>query len=165
MVGWEATFAIVNAVQAGILIKDRRSAQLTPEEEDLRKRMWPHLSVVDFHRLIRTGRWVSAPIGDMLTVQGEAVNSIVLVTDGRTSVDVDGKTVAYCRQGDFVGEMAFVSGNSASATVKTVSATRYLVWKFEDLKHLIRKYPDIQSALQSVFNQNLIEKLSRDSSD
>jgi predicted Rdx family selenoprotein len=165
MVAWEGTFALVNIVQIGILIYERRRAQLTPEEDALRKRMFDQLSVVDFHRLIRTGTWVSTGEGEILTQQGQPVARIVLVTDGATEVRVDGQIVAYCRQGDFIGEMAFVSGNNASATVVTIAPTRYLMWRFTDLRTLIQKYPDIRTALQSVFNQNLIEKLSRDSSD
>ncbi len=162
MVLWEASFTVINLVQIGILIYERRRARLTPEEEALRLRLFAHLSVVDFHRLIRTGTWVSTTEGETLTVQGQPVSRIVLITDGATSVDVDGRVVAYCRQGDFIGEMAFVSGNMASATVRTIAATRYLMWRFTDLKQLLERHPDISTALQSVFNRNLIEKLSRE---
>ena len=165
MVAWEGAFALVNIVQVGILLYERRMARLTPEEDGLRKRMFSQLSVVDFHRLIRTGTWVSTSEGEVLTRQGQPVARIVLITDGATEVEVDGQIVAYCRQGDFIGEMAFVSGNNASATVVTIAPTRYLMWRFTDLKHLIEKYPDIRTALQSVFNQNLIEKLSRDAGE
>ena len=163
MVGWEAAFALVNVVQVGILWYERRMARLTDEEASLRKRMFEHLSVVDFHRLIRTGTWVSTQEGEVLTHQGQPVARIVLITDGATEVNVDGQIVAYCNQGDFIGEMAFVSGNPASATVTTIAPTRYLMWTFTDLKSLINKYPDIRTALQSVFNQNLIDKLARES--
>lgn len=162
MVAWEASFTLINAVQIGILIYEKQRARLTTEEETLRQRMFPHLSVVDFHRLIHMGTWVSTNEGEVLTRQGHPVARIILVTDGATAVDVDGRTVAYCREGDFVGEMAFVSGKPASATVTTISATRYLMWRFSDLKALIEKYPDIRTALQSVFNRNLIDKLARE---
>jgi CRP-like cAMP-binding protein len=162
MVMWEAAFTVINAVQIGILLYERQMARLTPEEESLRQRMFAQLSVVDFHRLIRMGTWLSTSEGEVLTQQGHPVARIVLITDGATEVDVDGRTVAYCREGDFIGEMAFVSGKPASATVTTIAATRYLMWRFSDLKVLIEKYPDIRTALQSVFNRNLIDKLARE---
>lgn len=164
MVLWEAAFTVVNIVQVGILIYERKRARLTDEEESLRQRMFGQLSVVEFHRLIRTGTWVSTNEGELLTQQGHPVSRIVLITDGATAVDVDDKIIAYCRQGDFIGEMAFVSGNSATATVKTISPTRYLMWRFVDLKKLIEHHPEIRTALQTVFNRNLIDKLSRESS-
>lgn len=164
MVAWEAAFALINTAQVGILIYEKRKARLTPEEEALRLRLFGQLSVVEFHRMIRTGTWVTTTEGQTLTVQGEPVSRIVLITDGASSVDVDGRIVAYCRQGDFVGEMAFVSGNTATATVRTIAATRYLMWRFSDLKQLLSKHPEISTSLQSVFNRNLIEKLSREAS-
>jgi hypothetical protein len=163
MVAWESAFTLINAIQVGILIYEKQRARLTPEEEILRQRMFSQLSVVDFHRLMRMGTWVTTSEGEVLTRQGHPVARIVVITDGATAVDIDGRTVAYCREGDFIGEMAFVSGKPASATVTTISPTRYLMWRFSDLKALIEKYPDIRTALQSVFNRNLIDKLARES--
>lgn len=163
MLAWESAFTLINAIQVGILIYEKQRARLTPEEDTLRQKLFSQLSVVDFHRLIRMGTWVTTAEGEILTRQGHPVARIVLITDGATAVDVDGRTVAYCREGDFIGEMAFVSGKPASATVATIAPTRYLMWRFSDLKALIEKYPDIRTALQSVFNRNLIDKLARES--
>ena len=164
MVLWEAAFTLVNIVQVGILVNERRQARRTDEEESLRQRMFGQLSVVEFHRMIKTATWVSTGPTEELTKQGHPVTRIVLITDGATSVEVDGKIIAYCKQGDFIGEMAFVSGNAASATVTTIAPTRYLMWRFVDLKRLLENHPDIRTALQSVFNRNLIEKLARETS-
>jgi hypothetical protein len=159
---WEGLFATTNAVQLTMLLLEQRRARLTTEEENLRRAMFNQLSVVDFHRMLRTGTWVSVEAGAVLTTQGMPVVRIVLVTDGAAQVDIDGKIVAYCRRGDFIGEMAFVSGNPASATVTSIGPMRYLMWRFDDLRDLLEKHPDIRSALQSVFNRNLIEKLARE---
>lgn len=163
MLAWESAFVLINSIQIGILIYEKQRAQLTDEEETLYKRMFSQLSVVDFHRLLRMGTFVSAPEGEVLTRQSHPVVRIVLITEGASEVNVDGKTVAYCREGDFVGEMAFVSGKPASATVTTIAPTRYLMWRFVDLKTLLEKHPDVRVALQSVFNSNLIDKLARES--
>jgi len=162
MVMWEAGFFVVNAVQVIILVRERRAVQLTDEEKELHKRKFSALSLVDFYRLIRRGTWVSAVTGEKLTLQGAPVVRILILSEGAAQVEIDNTVVAYCRFGDFVGEMAFVSGNAASATVTTVTETRYLMWRSEELRELLAKHPDIMSALQTVFSKNLIEKLSRD---
>ncbi|MCX6139831.1 MAG: cyclic nucleotide-binding domain-containing protein, partial [Candidatus Kapabacteria bacterium] len=156
---------LVNVVQVVILLRERRSVRLSHEETELHKRKFSALNTVDYYRLIRRGTWVTAPLGDNLTTQGSPVVRILIISDGAAQVEIDGTTVAYCRNGDFVGEMAFVSGNPASATVTTVKETRYLMWRFEDLRDLLEKHPDIKSALQTVFSKNLIEKLGRDIKD
>ncbi len=162
MVMWEAGFFLVNVIQVVILVRERRSVRLSQEERDLQKRKFAALTLVDFYRLVRRGTWVTAQNGENLTTQGSPVVRILIICEGAAQVEIDGTTVAYCRNGDFVGEMAFVSGNPASATVTTVTVTRYLMWRFEDLRELLEKHPDIKSALQTVFSKNLIEKLSRD---
>lgn len=159
---WESTFTFVNVVQVIILIRERHRVELTDEEEAVRRSMFGQLSVVEFHRLVRAGSWASAPKGALLTSQGSRVDSILLLTSGEAVVRVDGAVTAYCRPGDFVGEMAFVSGRPATATAETTAASRYLAWRFEDLRTLLRKNPETRSALQSVFNVNLIDKISRD---
>lgn len=162
MVMWEAGFFVVNVVQVAIIIRERRSAKLTEEELALHKHKFSSLSTVDFFRLVKRGTWVTAMSGEHLTTQGAPVVRILIVSKGAAQVEIDGTIVAFCRNGDFVGEMAFVSGNPASATVTTVTETRYLMWRSEELKGLLEKHPDIKNALQTVFSKNLIEKLSRD---
>lgn len=162
MVMWEAGFFLVNVVQVVILVKERRAVNLTDEERALHKTKFMALAPIDFYRLVHRGTWVSAEAGENLTQQGSPVVRILIISEGAASVEIDSTTVAYCRQGDFIGEMAFVSGNPASATVTTVASTRYLMWRFEELSELLERHPDIKNALQTVFSRNLIEKLSRE---
>lgn len=159
---WETGFTVVNLVQLGLLLHEKRRINLTDEERELHRALFSDMTLLDFSRLVRTGTWVVAPAGTVLTRQGETVVRILLISEGAASVEKDTKVVAYCKRGDFVGEMAFVSGNPATASVNCITPTRYLMWRFSDLKRLIEKHPEIRTALQSIFNQNLIEKLVRD---
>lgn len=161
MVLWEAIFFLVNLVQVVLLTRERHSVHLTEEERELHRRKFSALSVVDFYRLARRGTWIAAVPGENLTIQGFPVVRILVLSQGAAQVEIDGTKVALCKYGDFIGEMAFVSGNTASATVTTVADSRYLMWSAQELKELLLKYPDIMSALQTVFSKNLIEKLSR----
>jgi hypothetical protein len=158
---WESIFTIINAVQAVILIREKQGIRLTTEETSLQAAVFPHMSRLDFHRLIRAGTWRSDPPGVEFTARGEPVAKIVLMSDGLANVIVDGeRIVAHCRRGDFVGEIAFVSGAAATATVRTVTPTRSLVWDFADLRALLDKHPELEAAVQVVFNKNLIGKLN-----
>jgi hypothetical protein len=156
---WESVFTVVNAVQAIILIREKHGIQLTNEEASLQAAVFPHMSKLDFHRLIRAGGWRSDGSGVEYTSHGKHVERIVLMSDGVADVIVDGATVAHCRRGDFVGEMAFLSGAPATATVKTGTETRALAWEFAALKDVLQKHADLGAAVQVVFNRNLIGKL------
>lgn len=158
---WESGFTLVNAVQGLILWHEKRSIRLSAEERELHQTRFAQMSLIDFHRFVRAGTWVTAPDNTELTHQGQPVVRIVLISEGAVSVTIDGTVIAYCKRGDFIGEMAFVSGNPATATVVTMGITRYLMWNFDDLRLLIERHPDIKAALQGVFTQNLIEKIGR----
>lgn len=157
---WESLFTAVNVVQAALLMRERHAIRLSDEERNLQAAVFPHLSRLDFHRFVRAGRWESLPAGVDLTAHGRPVERIMLLSEGAASVIVEGTVVANCKRGDFIGEIAFVSGSPATATVTTATSTRLLSWRFTDLRALIERQPEIRAALQSVFNQNLIEKLN-----
>ena len=59
---------------------------------------------------------------------------------------------------DVIGEMAFMSGGTATATLITGSPTRFLSWWFQDLQTLPARSAEIHAALQNVFNENLMDK-------
>jgi hypothetical protein len=157
---WESIFTLVNAVQVVILIRERQKVCLSDEEVSLREAVFPHMSRLDFHRFIRAGSWLSHAPGVELASRGQPVDQIVLVSDGTADVTVDGAVVSQCRSGDFIGEIAFMTENPATATVTTASPTRCLTWKFTDLRALLNHHPDLRTDLQTVFNKNLIGKLA-----
>jgi hypothetical protein len=157
---WESIFTLVNAVQAIILIRERRKIFLTAEEVALREAVFPHMSRLDFHRFIRAGFWLSHAPGVELLLRGQPVDQIVLISEGTAEVVVDRAVIGQCRRGDFIGEIAFMTDNPATATVTTASPTRCLTWKFTDLRALLNRHPDLRTDLQTVFNNNLIGKLN-----
>lgn len=157
---WESIFTAVNAVQAVILIREKYGIRLTDEERELRAAVFPHMSLLDFHRFVRAGAWQSLEPGADLTVRGKPVERIVLMSDGTADVVVDNAVVAHCRRGDFIGEIAFVTGNPATATVRIVAPARCLAWDFASLRRLIERHPELRTDLQGVLNKNLIGKLN-----
>jgi CRP/FNR family transcriptional regulator, cyclic AMP receptor protein len=156
---WESIFTAVNFGQAIILIRERQGIRLSKEEQALHASLFSAMSVVDFHRFVRAGTWESQPAGFQLTTRGAPVRRVALLSEGTAEVIVDGKTVALCKPGDFVGELAFMSGGFATATVVTSSSVRFLTWDFEDLQALLGRHAEIRTALQNVLNKNLMDKL------
>ncbi len=69
--------------------------------------------------------------------------------------------VGVCGPGDFLGEMSFLTGKPASATVRVANETRCCVFDPGVLKVLIEKNPAIRQTLEYSFNRNLVGKLER----
>jgi CRP-like cAMP-binding protein len=61
------------------------------------------------------------PAGAVLTRQGRCGDHCYLIVDGHADVSIDGEVVASVGPGEFVGEMALITGAPRSATVTAVT--------------------------------------------
>jgi CRP-like cAMP-binding protein len=152
-------------VQVTILIRERRNAVFNEEEKELYESLFNHFSSVQFKGMLRQATWVDAPVGEILTEQGKPLVRLVFIISGLASVDVDGTIVAYCKRHNFIGEISFVSGEPATATVRAMLPTRYLMWTQDDLHKLLKHDDSIRVAMQTVLTKNLVSKLITKSTD
>ena len=60
--------------------------------------------------------------GATLTRQGAPGREFMIITEGTAKVEIDGSTVAHLCAGDFLGELAVISGTPRTATVTATSA-------------------------------------------
>ncbi len=54
--------------------------------------------------------------------QGEPGREFMIISTGTAKVEIDGQTVAHLGPGDFLGELAVISGTPRTATVTATSA-------------------------------------------
>lgn len=79
------------------------------------------LSDRELDRLARILDEVSLPAGAILTREGLIGDECYLIVDGAADVSIRGSRVARVGPGEFVGEMALVSGGFRSATVRAAT--------------------------------------------
>ena len=93
--------------------------------------------------------------GTTVIREGETGTDLFLVGQGELDISIDGQTVNTMHAGDFMGELALISGNprSASATA-TVPATLYVIGK-EDFEELRADHPRIDGKLLAVAAQRM----------
>ena len=84
----------------------------------------------------------------------------MLVYNGTVDVVVGKKKVAELRDGQFVGEMSFLTEKPATATCIVKHPCECLVWKQKEFKELLKRNPSlyftIQSLLSAQVSQNLV---------
>lgn len=61
------------------------------------------------------------PPGKALTKQGSPGREFMIIREGTAKVEIDGSTVAHLSAGDFLGELAVISGAPRTATVVATS--------------------------------------------
>ena len=84
------------------------------------------------------------PEGTTLTKEGASGREFVIIVDGAAEVRRRGRKVNSLGSGDFLGEIALITGTPRTATVKTTEETHVLVLTAPAFRSLLRNVPSIQ---------------------
>jgi hypothetical protein len=94
-----------------------------------------------------------------LLVEGQKVDQLHYLLKGNASI-AKGKTRNAIASGVFLGEVAFLNGTPASATVRLQPGAECVSWDSQTLKHLMQKDKTIDIAMRGVFNHDLAAKVA-----
>lgn len=161
---WELALVLINVGQLLLIWWDKGHAHSDEHEALLATTIMPGQSGRGVKRLVQLARWRNVEAGTVLLTEGQAVTELLFVADGAARIEKGGSLVAICSRGDFVGEMGFVSGGTATATVIADRPMRLASFDAATLKAKLVDDKDLRHALEASFNRNLIGKLTRASS-
>jgi CRP-like cAMP-binding protein len=63
------------------------------------------------------------------------------------------------KDGNFIGEVSFITGGAATATVRALQPTRYIAWPKDAIRHLLNRNPSMRFAMQALLSTDLSKKL------
>lgn len=158
---WEFTFTMVNAIQLAIVLLAGRRRSISEDEKLLIETVMPTLERNLRARVLKLAQWRTEEPGEVLVEEGQSTPELVFIARGAASVERGGKIVGVCGPGDFLGEMSFLTGKPASATVRVANEIRCCAFDPAMLRTLVHKNPGIKQALEYSFNRNLVGKLER----
>ncbi len=101
-------------------------------------------SKAELRQIAETADEVDVPAGTLLTKEGATGKEFVVIVEGAAEVRRRGRKINELGSGDFLGEIALVSGAPRTATVKTTEPTRALVLTAQAFRSLMRRVPSIQ---------------------
>jgi hypothetical protein len=156
---WNILFAIINIVQVAIIIKQRSGVHFTEEEKELHDTLFKNFAPFEFMKLMRVGKWLEAKQGEILATEQKPIDSVMLIYNGMVGVETEGKEVARLKDGNFIGEVSFITGGAATATVKALQPTRYVAWPKEAISQLLNRNPSMRFAMQAMLSTDLSKKL------
>ena len=87
---------------------------------------------------------IDLPAGFQLTKEGASGQELVVIVDGAADVIRRGKKINTVADGDFVGEIALVTEEPRTATVRTTEPTQAIVLTRRDFRALMKRVPSIQ---------------------
>jgi hypothetical protein len=156
---WNILFAVINIVQIAIIIKERTGIRFTEEEKELHETLFKNFAPFEFMKLMRIGRWLEAKQHEILAVEKQPINAVMLIYNGLVGVETNGVEVARLKDGNFIGEVSFIAGGAATATVKALMPTRYIAWPKEEIAQLLNRNPSMRFAMQAMLSTDLTKKL------
>jgi hypothetical protein len=137
------------------IIYGNRQLVLSKKEEELYHLSFSGLNKIEFAKLVRAGNWKLAKAGESIVHQGEMLDHLMMIFNGTVDIEVNGKRVNQLKDGQFIGEMSYLTNKPASADVRANYDTEYISWTHEELKALMKRNPSLIFSLQSAMGLQL----------
>jgi hypothetical protein len=156
---WSTVNLAVNGVVMVRLICDRTHFRMSDDELRLFA-AFRVLSPGEFRTLTGIATWRTATAQTLLTREGAPVERLYYVIDGAIGIAKSGRSFPIAA-GTFIGEIAFLRGQHASATVTLEEGARYIEWSTKRLADLLERNPSLKTSLDVLFNADMAQKVAR----
>ena len=160
---WDAVLtrgilALTNLMMIVIVISERTTWFMSREDLDLYE-CFNMLNPGQFRRILKQGKRQTAHDGEVVLTEGQSADHLYFIMSGNARVEKGGLSADIGAR-VFLGEIAYLRGGVATATVTLSKGTRYLVWDHADLRRIKRRNRELEVAMVAQFNQDLIGKVA-----
>lgn len=157
---WLAVFIIINGFRIVGIIVEHRAIDLSDEERELHETVFQGFSPVEFMKLMRAGEWITTEGGYCFARQGRELDGLTLLYNGEVAIERNGEEIGRVKDGSMIGEISFLQGGAATASVTATRPCRYVVWSKDGLRQLLKRNPSMDIAMKHVFSMDLTRKLA-----
>lgn len=98
---------------------------------------------------------IELPQGTPLIREGAVGSEFMVIVQGAVEVRRKGRKINQLGAGDFIGEMALISGSPRSATVTTTEDSSLLVVTGREFWALLDRAPDLQKSVIKAMGERL----------
>ena len=158
-INWNVVFVLVNVYHIAVLIYEKRPVHMDDKNNELYETLFKDLTPVEYLKVSKAAIWKTFQPNEFVTRQTHLVRDLVLIYNGTIDVLVDGKKVAQLKDGQFVGEMSFLTEKSATATCIVKHPCECLVWKQREFKELLKRNPSLYFTLQTLLSAQVSDNL------
>ena len=158
-INWNFVFIAVNLYHIGVILYEKRAVKMDDKNEELYQTLFKEMTPVEYLKISRAAQWETLKPGQRLITQGMPVPDLYLIYNGTVDVAIDGERVAELKDGEFVGEMSFLTEKVATASCIVKYEAQCLVWKQREFKELLKRNPSLYFTIQSVLSAQVSDKL------
>ena len=155
-IGWNFVFVGLNLYHIAVIIYEKRPIKMAPKDKELYETLFKDLSPVEYLKISKVAQWKTFKSGETIIRQEHLVPDLILIYNGTVDVVVENKKVAELKDGQFVGEMSFLTEKTATATCIVKHNTECLVWKQPEFKELLKRNPSLYYTIQSLLSNQLV---------
>jgi len=158
-IGWNFVFIGLNFFHIAVIVYEKRPVHMSPKHKELYETMFAELTPVEFLKITKIADWEHYKSGEVIIQQQHPVETLNLIYNGTVDVAVDGMKVAELKDGQFVGEMSFLTEKPATATCLVKHDTELLVWRQSQFKELLKRNPSLYFTIQSLLSTQVSSAL------
>jgi CRP-like cAMP-binding protein len=158
---WAGVFILINLYQLFWLVRDRLSLSLPEDNAPLLRDSLSGLDDSQIARLLKAAEWTNFKPGDVLTRQDAPLDSLYYLLSGRASVVVNSSLITHLEKGSFIGEIAYLTGNPATATVTIEEPSRALSFNRVRMAKVAASDETINSIVYQMLGRDLAMKMRR----
>jgi len=158
-INWNFIFIVVNIYHIAIILYEKREVKMDDKNQELYDTLFSEMTPVEYLKISRAAKWEMVKAGERIITQGMPVPDLYLIYNGTVDVLVDNEQIAELKDGEFVGEMSFLTEKVATATCKVKYDAQCLVWKQREFKELLKRNPSLYFTIQSVLSAQVSDKL------
>ncbi len=156
---WNSFFMSLNCYHIFKIVKGNRAVKLSDEELELYKLQFMNLSLLEFSKLISIASWKNVRAGETFVSEGQVMTELSMIYNGHVEVWHAKNLVNELHDGQFIGEMSFLTDGIASASIIALHDTKLVVWKQKELKELMKRNPSLIYSLQSIMGEQMAKSL------
>ena len=162
-INWNFIFIAVNLYHIAVILYEKREVKMDAKNQELYDTLFSEMTPVEYLKISRAAKWELVKAGQRIITQGMPVPDLYLIYNGTVDVIVDNEQIAELKDGEFVGEMSFLTEKVATATCKVKYDAQCLVWKQKEFKELLKRNPSLYFTIQSVLSSQVSDKLVKSS--
>jgi len=158
---WNIVFLLINSFWIVVIIRQRQPPKMTQEEQRLYDRVFRRsCSAKEMLKLLSVSRQETLQRGVKLVTKGSDSSDLILIEEGYAEVVTPGDEIIRLGNGDFVGEMSFMTGRPPVTDVIADSEVKVYRWSKPDLHKLYETTVELRAALNEVIARDLTRKLT-----
>jgi CRP/FNR family cyclic AMP-dependent transcriptional regulator len=156
---WSSVFAAINSFQSWRIFVERRPVKLTPEEQEIRRLVFPDLPSRKVLQILSLGTWTTVEIGERMLERGKSAEAISVIVRGKVRVTRDDRVFGEFVAGHIVGSALLLSGVTADVDAVVVEPVRCVRWEVEPLDRYLAANPETRIVLQKYLARDLARKV------